>query len=262
MAEKSSYLDMLATLGFAKHIGGKEATDTFIKASKIRPGSKVLDVGCGFGKTSCTIAKEIGCEVMGIDITPKMVQGARQRAKSMGVQDRVTFMIGDARDIPAKTDSFDTVLVESVTIFVNDIDRAINEYHRVVKPGGNVCDNEVCITNNSKEILKDDIEGLESVFSIFSSKTDKGILTFEDWLDTYKGKFKHVDAKHYIYDHNVEMEASVADGSMKLLISQIKSMWLYMTNPEIRKIMDESKRLVYYKDHFGYGLFICSDDKQ
>ncbi len=141
-----SYLDMLAEIGYARHIGGKGATDRLIQKANIKKGSKVLDVGCGLGKTSCRLAAELGCTVTGIDIMPKMIVQAMGTAKKAGVGDKVTFMEGDARKLPFEDNSFDTVLVESVTIFVEDVTRAIAEYNRVVKPGGAVLDNEVCIT--------------------------------------------------------------------------------------------------------------------
>jgi ubiquinone/menaquinone biosynthesis C-methylase UbiE len=251
-----SYLDMLAEIGYARHIGGKGATDRLIKKANIKKGSKVLDVGCGLGKTSCRLATEQGCTVTGIDIMPKMITQAKLTAKKAGVGDKVTFMEGDARKLPFEDNSFDTVLVESVTIFVEDIARAIAEYNRVVKPGGAVCDNEVCITRKSTDELKNDIKDLEAIFTAFSSKTDRGILTFEDWSDIYQGQFKKVDAVHFIADPREETMAKKDDG-LGAVMSMAKVAYLYYTNPEARAIIDTTRGMYKYVGHFGYGLFVC-----
>jgi ubiquinone/menaquinone biosynthesis C-methylase UbiE len=251
-----SYLDMLAEIGYARHIGGKGATDRLIKKAGIQKGSKVLDVGCGLGKTSCRLATELGCTVTGIDIMPKMIAQAKATAKKAGVGDKVTFFEGDARKLPFEDNSFDTVLVESVTIFVEDVTKAIAEYNRVVKPGGAVCDNEVCITRESAETLKSDIKDLEAIFTAFSSKTDRGILTFEDWRDIYQGQFKKVDASHFIADPKEETMAKKNDG-LGAVMSMAKVAYLYYTNPEARAIIDTTRSMYKYVGHFGYGLFVC-----
>jgi Methylase involved in ubiquinone/menaquinone biosynthesis len=250
-----SYLDMLAKIGYAKHIGGKSATDRMIKDANIKKGSKVLDVGCGLGKTSCRLADESGCQVTGVDIMPDMVEQAKRTAKKMKVEDKVKFIEGDARKLPFKKDSFDMVFVESVTIFAEDVARAISEYYRVAKPGGVVCDNEVCLTRKSVEELDGDMKDLERIFTAFSSKTDRGFMTFEDWRDLYKSQFKKVDAMHYVADPQAEAMEKKAEG-FRSVLSMAKAMYLYYTNPDAKAIIDTTRNMYKYVGHFGYGLFI------
>lgn len=253
---KFSYLDMLASIGFAKHIGGSKATDIFIERSGINSGSYVLDVGCGLGRTSCRLAKEFGCKVVGIDIMPRMIEASWARAKELGVEDMVTFINGDARVLPFEKETFDVILVESVTIFLDDIEKAIAGYEKVLKTGGVLCDNEVCITRKSREELKDRVEDLDAVFSAFSSRTSRGVLTFEDWKEIFESRFGSVDAAHYIIDPAEENTAALENG-LDALISQLKAMWLYMTNPDARRMIDTGRKVMSFADHFGYGLFIC-----
>lgn len=250
-----SYLDMLAEIGYARHIGGRSATDRLLEKVSINSKSRVLDIGCGLGRTSCRLAKETGCTVTGIDIMPKMVEESKKTAKKMGVEDRVKFMEGDARRLPFKDNSFDMVLVESVTIFVEDVAKAINEYYRVVKPGGAVCDNEVCITQASKEVLKDDVKDLEAIFTAFSSKTDQGFLTHEDWKGLFESRFNTVDAAHFVADPREEQMAKKQDG-FAAVMSMAKTMYLYYTNPEARAIIDTTRNMYKYVGHFGYGLYV------
>jgi ubiquinone/menaquinone biosynthesis C-methylase UbiE len=185
-----------------------------------------------------------------------MVEQAKKTAKQMKVEDKVQFMEGDARKLPFEDNYFDTENVESVTIFVEDVAKAVAEYYRVVRPGGVVCDNEVCITQKSTEVLKDDLRDLEKIFTAFSSKTDRGFMTFEDWRDLYKGQFRKVDASHFVADPKAEGMEKKADG-FGAVMSMAKAMYLYYTNPEAKSIIDTTRSMYKYVGHFGYGLFVC-----
>lgn len=252
-----SYLDMLASTGYARHIGGKAATDILIDKAKISKDCKVLDVGCGIGKTACRLAADYGCNVQGIDIMPAMIEKSQALAKKLRLDGKATFCQGDARKLPFEDNTFDAIFVESVTIFVEDVEQAMAEYRRVIKPGGLVCDNEVCITRDSRECLKDDLDDLQAIFTAFSSTPRQGFLTFEDWQELFGKQFASVDAVHYVADPQTEMEAKKADGLGTFLTSTFKAMYLYATNPEARRIIDTTQKMYKYVGHFGYGLFVC-----
>lgn len=254
-SEKFSYLDLLASLGSAKHIGGRDATEKLIEAAGITPGSKVLDVGCGMGKTSCKLAS-MDCQVTGVDIMPRMIKESKARAWQTGVKDKTTFLECDARSLPFEPETFDAVIVESVTVFMDDVERAIEGYRRVVKPGGRVCDNEVCITRETMEKMGDRLDDLKSVFAAFGSMTSMGMLTFEDWKEIFEKQFSSVQAGHHLMDLNAEMETRREDG-FKTFAAAIKSMWLYMTNPEAKRIIEEGNKMGQFMGEFGYGLFVC-----
>ncbi|HTY90569.1 MAG TPA: class I SAM-dependent methyltransferase [Methanocella sp.] len=253
--DKFSYLDLLASLGSAKHIGGWDATEKLIEAAGIMQGWKVLDVGCGMGKTSCRLAA-MGCNVVGVDIMPRMIKESRSRARLMGVADKTTFVGCDARSLPFEPETFDAVVVESVTVFMDDVEKAIEGYYRVVKKGGPVCDNEVCITRETMEKMGERLDELKSVFTAFGSTTSKGMLTFEDWKELFENQFGSVQASHYLMDLNTEMETRREDG-LKTFAAAIKSMWLYMTNPDAKRIIDEGNKMGQFLGEFGYGLFVC-----
>jgi len=136
------YFDMQAAFGFTKHIGGLKATNEMIELCHINQGKYVLDVGCGVGRTACYIAKKYGCKVVGIDITERMVQGSRERAKREDVEDKVKFQVADIQDLPFEDSLFDVVIGESVTAFPEDKQKAVSEYIRVTKQGGYVGINE------------------------------------------------------------------------------------------------------------------------
>jgi arsenite methyltransferase len=140
--EAQLFFDFAAYVGLTKHLGGPESTEELIALCHISEGKYVLDVGCGVGVTPCFIAKRYGCRVVGVDISPGMVERSRERAEREGLADRVDFRVADAQDLPFENALFDAVITESVTAFPEDKQRAVNEYARVTKPGGYIGLNE------------------------------------------------------------------------------------------------------------------------
>jgi SAM-dependent methyltransferase len=100
--------------------------------------ASVLDVGCGTGITPCYLAQTIGCRVVGVDISARMIGWARRQVRRAGTDDRVTLGVADAQCLPFADGTFDAVICESVTAFVPDKPRAVAEYARVTRPGGYV----------------------------------------------------------------------------------------------------------------------------
>lgn len=142
MKDQPGFFDFAAHVGLTKHIGGLAATEKLVQLCHISKDSYVLDVGCGVGQTSCFLAKRVGCRVVGVDIRPKMVQRARERAQREKLEDRVELRVADAQDLPFESGLFDAVITESVTVFPPDKQKAVNEYARVTRVGGYVGLNE------------------------------------------------------------------------------------------------------------------------
>jgi len=140
--QELAYLELQADMGVTKHMGGLKATEELIELCYIGKGKYVLDVGCGIGTTACYLAKRYGCRVVGVDISEKMIDWSKKRAKIEGVDDRVKFMVADAQNLPFEDALFDVVICESVNAFIEDKQRAVSEYVRVTKPGGYVGLNE------------------------------------------------------------------------------------------------------------------------
>jgi SAM-dependent methyltransferase len=99
-----------------------------------RPGS-VLEVGCGPGELSKRIAVELGAAVFAIDISPRMVELARGRG--------VDAQLGDVQELPFPDASFDCAVAAWMLYHVPDVDRALRELARVLRPGGHL----VAVTN-------------------------------------------------------------------------------------------------------------------
>jgi SAM-dependent methyltransferase len=119
------------------HPGGRAATDELIRRADFAAGQRVLDVGCGVGTTAIRIAKGFGASVAAVDIAPLMLERAATNVHAAGLQDRVSVERGDITALPYADATFDRVVAEAVTMFV-DRTRAASELVRVCKPGGRV----------------------------------------------------------------------------------------------------------------------------
>ncbi len=129
------YFDVQAELGVTKHPAALEATEALIHTCDLKRDSRVLDVGCGVGWTTCYLARKVGCRVVGVDRAPKMIERAGERVRRGSLEDRVEVRPADARELPFADETFDAVISESVTGFVDPKSAAVREYSRVVRLG-------------------------------------------------------------------------------------------------------------------------------
>jgi SAM-dependent methyltransferase len=104
---------------------------------ELKPGEKVVDVGCGAGIDSLIAAKMVAPtgEVVGIDMTPAMVEKARASAAAMGAGN-VRFHQGLAERIPVPDDWADVIISNGVLNLFPDKLAALQEMARALKPGG------------------------------------------------------------------------------------------------------------------------------
>ena len=119
------------------HPGGRASTEALLKRAGITQEASVLDVGCGVATTAIEIAKRHRAAVTAVDIEPLMLERASDNVKAAAVGDRVSVEEGDILALSYADDSFDVVIAEAVTMFV-DRARAASELARVCKPGGRV----------------------------------------------------------------------------------------------------------------------------
>lgn len=198
----NSYLDMLALIGEGSaHPGGFSATVELMDRLQLNEHTKLLDVGCGTGRTACYAAQKYNCQVTGLDSRPIMIEKAKQRALSNAVN--VQFVCGNALRMPFKAGGFDFVMAESVTVF-SSIKRLTKEYCRVTKRGGRTFNLELC------RIQKIPRKTLNSLFGI------KYIPSVQAWKNYYKmAGYREVRALHkpkaFNYDNMIENEIKYAD---------------------------------------------------
>jgi SAM-dependent methyltransferase len=107
-----------------------------LERSALASGMDVLDVGTGNGQNIAIPAALRGARVVGSDITPELLEGARRRAADAAVE--VEWVEADAQDLPFADASFDRVISTFGAMFAPDHRRAAAELVRVCRPGGRV----------------------------------------------------------------------------------------------------------------------------
>ncbi|CAM4387295.1 methyltransferase domain-containing protein [Deinococcus marmoris] len=102
-----------------------------------QPGETLLDVMCGTGTLALALADAVGAggRVVGADLSPGMLAVARNKAAG---QPQVSFVEADATALPLADAEFDGVACASGLFFVPEMDAALREWRRVVRPGGRV----------------------------------------------------------------------------------------------------------------------------
>ena len=122
----------------SKEVAAQALIDLLIEKSALRRGSKVLDVGCGIGGTSIYLAKEFGCDVTGITISPVQVAMATEAAKAAGIKAPPRFLVNDANDISV-TGAFDIIWSVEMISHLNNRDNLFRRASELLKPGGKMC---------------------------------------------------------------------------------------------------------------------------
>jgi ubiquinone/menaquinone biosynthesis C-methylase UbiE len=107
----------------------------FVEALDLRPGGRVLDVGCGPGTDLGRLADAVGPDgaVIGLDRDPAMLAEAGRRLADRA---NVSLRAGEAEDLPLADASVDRARTDRVMQHVGDPERVLSEVRRVLRPGG------------------------------------------------------------------------------------------------------------------------------
>jgi SAM-dependent methyltransferase len=109
---------------------GPDAFDVAFAAVAEMEPRRVLEVGCGMGNFAERVARETSAEVVATDLSPRMVELARER----GLDARVA----DVEQLPFEGGEFDCAVANAMLYHVEDLDRALTELVRVLEPDGRI----------------------------------------------------------------------------------------------------------------------------
>jgi arsenite methyltransferase len=111
--------------------------DRVLDNADLRPGERLLDVGCGNGLIGFGALDRDAGEVVFADISTALLDDCRELAAAAGLLDRCRFVEARAEALEGiDRDSVDVVTTRSVLIYVEDKQRAFDEFHRLLRPGG------------------------------------------------------------------------------------------------------------------------------
>ncbi len=127
--------------------------------ASLRQGQVVLDLGSGAGFDCFLASKKVGPagEVIGLDMTPEMIEKAKQNAQTGNYQN-VEFRLGEIEDMPVDSSSVDVIISNCVINLVPDKKKAFQETYRVLKPGGTLMISDVVLLKELPQSVKQSIE--------------------------------------------------------------------------------------------------------
>jgi SAM-dependent methyltransferase len=118
------------------HVGGRQATMAFAEQFGVRPGMRLLDIGCGLGGAARYFAHEHGCQVTGIDLSGEYVDVANALAARVGLDERVSCELGSALALPFDPESFDAAYMFHVGMNIENKAKLFAEVRRVLASSG------------------------------------------------------------------------------------------------------------------------------
>lgn len=210
------------------HPGGRTATQQLLAAAELRPEQAVLDIGCGVATTAIEIARRFGANVVAADISIDMRERAADNVRRSGQAERVSVQSADICALPFPDSSFDRVIAEAVTMFV-DRDRAIAELVRVCRPGGLVLATEFQWRRPPTPEAR----------HAFLGEVCPGMLfdTVEDWLERYgragltelsstSGPFEMMTPAGFLSDEGLANSVRVMARAFTDPVARRRMMWL------------------------------------
>jgi ubiquinone/menaquinone biosynthesis C-methylase UbiE len=117
------------------HVRGAVVSKKLAQAINLS-GLKVLDVGCGLGGPCRMLADEHNCITTGIDLSAEYIRTAKELSKIVKLDNKTSFIQGDATNLPFDDNSFDVVWTQHVQMNIPDKKKFYSEMNRVLKPGG------------------------------------------------------------------------------------------------------------------------------
>ncbi|MBV6449435.1 MAG: Arsenite methyltransferase [Anaerolineales bacterium] len=150
-------VDLLATLPEGESAVSYGCGDPITLAA-LQPGQTVLDLGSGAGLDCFFAAKQVGKtgKVIGVDMTPEMLERARSSAKRLNIGN-VEFRQGFLENLPVDSDSVDVVISNCVINLSPDKPKVFNEAFRVLKPRGKFAVSDIVTEGELPSAVRDSL---------------------------------------------------------------------------------------------------------
>jgi arsenite methyltransferase len=157
-----------------------------IALASLKPGESVLDLGSGAGFDCFLAARKVGAagRVIGVDMTPEMIDRARGNARTGGYAN-VEFRLGEIENLPVADESVDAIISNCVINLSVDKARVFAEGFRVLRPGGRVMVSDIVLLKDLPEFVRSSVEAYVGCVG--------GAMLRDDYLETMeRAGFKDV----------------------------------------------------------------------
>jgi len=146
-----------------------------IALASLKKGEVVLDLGSGAGFDCFLAADKVGPEgkVIGVDMTPEMLEKARENAKKDNYTN-IEFRLGEIENLPVADGSVDIIISNCVINLSPDKSSVFSEAFRVLKPGGRIMVSDIVLTKELPDNIKDNVSAYIGCIS--------GAIIKEDYL--------------------------------------------------------------------------------
>jgi SAM-dependent methyltransferase len=151
-----------------------------VALASLEPGQTVLDLGSGGGIDCFLAAEQVGPEgwVIGVDMTPAMIDRARANKEKVGV-DNVEFRLGEIEHLPVPDASVDVILSNCVINLSPDKPQVFHEAYRVLKPGGRLAVSDIVTDGPLPRTIRENLSAWAGCVS--------GALDVQDYLAVIRG---------------------------------------------------------------------------
>jgi SAM-dependent methyltransferase len=184
-----------------------------VALASLKEGEVVLDLGSGAGFDCFLAATRVGDggRVIGVDMTPEMLEKARENARKVNSKN-VEFRLGEIENLPVADSSVDVVISNCVINLSPEKRRVFNEAYRALKPGGRLMVSDIVLLKELPDVLKNSIEAYVGCLS--------GALLKDEYIRTIKAAgFKDV---RIIDEASFPMEFIANDPTAKEVIKNSK----------------------------------------
>jgi arsenite methyltransferase len=151
-----------------------------VALASLREGEVVLDLGSGAGFDCFIAAAKVGRtgKIIGVDMTPEMIEKARQNAQK-GQFENVEFRLGEIEKIPVSDEEVDVVISNCVINLSPDKEQVFKEAFRVLKPGGRLMVSDRVLLKELPEVIRRSVEAYVGCIA--------GAVMKEDYLAAIEG---------------------------------------------------------------------------
>ena len=184
-----------------------------VALASLREGETVLDLGSGAGFDCFLAAGKVGenGRVIGVDMTPEMLEKARENARK-GNYTNVEFRLGEIENLPVADNSVDVVISNCVINLAPDKRKVFKEAFRVLKPGGRLMVSDIVLLKELPEFIKNSIEAYIGCLS--------GAIMKDEFIEAIKAAgFQEVSI---LDETSFPIECMANDPTAKALIENLK----------------------------------------